>query len=253
MKPGMIKFFRHIRQSLIMENKTSKYFKYAIGEIILVVIGILIALQINTWNRQKEEHQLELKILKEIRTNLSLDLEEIQEDIEIMSDINLACDALKTYVKSQDSISEVFFLNAHTLRVTPHFDPNTSGYGLLVSKGIGIISNDSLRNDISLHYERLYSYYKRYEEERLRFHALHSEPKLLEHFTPVYDEKQKYYGIHHITQDGFSILKQDEAFNKIVSAIAFENSGVKNRAERVESSIVSLITSLDKEIKVLKD
>ena len=46
----MIKFFRKIRQNLLMENKTSKYFKYAIGEIILVVIGILIALQINNWN-----------------------------------------------------------------------------------------------------------------------------------------------------------------------------------------------------------
>ena len=54
----MIKFLRHIRQNLIMENKTSKYFKYALGEIILVVIGILIALQINNWN---ENHKLETK------------------------------------------------------------------------------------------------------------------------------------------------------------------------------------------------
>jgi len=54
----MIKFFRHIRKSLLMENKTGKYFKYAIGEIILVVIGILIALQINNWN---ENNKLEAK------------------------------------------------------------------------------------------------------------------------------------------------------------------------------------------------
>ncbi|NNL82776.1 MAG: hypothetical protein HKP28_05265, partial [Winogradskyella sp.] len=46
----MIKFIRQIRYNLISENKTGKYFKYAIGEIILVVIGILIALQINNWN-----------------------------------------------------------------------------------------------------------------------------------------------------------------------------------------------------------
>jgi len=49
----MIKFFRKIRQNLLMENKTGKYFKYAIGEIILVVIGILIALQINNWNENR--------------------------------------------------------------------------------------------------------------------------------------------------------------------------------------------------------
>jgi len=46
----MIKLFRNIRQNLIMENKTGKYLKYAIGEIVLVVIGILIALSINDWN-----------------------------------------------------------------------------------------------------------------------------------------------------------------------------------------------------------
>lgn len=51
----MIKFFRQIRQSLIMENKTSKYLKYAIGEIILVVIGILIALSLNNWNEKRKQ------------------------------------------------------------------------------------------------------------------------------------------------------------------------------------------------------
>ena len=50
----MIKFFRNIRKNLVAENKTSKYFKYAIGEIVLVVIGILIALQINNWNESRK-------------------------------------------------------------------------------------------------------------------------------------------------------------------------------------------------------
>ncbi len=53
----MIKFFRKIRQNLLMENKTGKYFKYAIGEIVLVVIGILIALQINNWNGRRHEQK----------------------------------------------------------------------------------------------------------------------------------------------------------------------------------------------------
>lgn len=70
----MIKFFRHIRQSLIMNNQTGRYLKYAIGEILLVVIGILIALQINNWNEQshqlKEETKLLIALEKEISTNL---------------------------------------------------------------------------------------------------------------------------------------------------------------------------------------
>ena len=50
----MIKFFRHIRKDLMEKNKTGKYLKYAIGEIVLVVIGILIALQINNWNENRK-------------------------------------------------------------------------------------------------------------------------------------------------------------------------------------------------------
>ena len=57
----MIKFFRKIRYNLMEQNKTGKYFKYAIGEIVLVVIGILIALSINNWNEERkissEEHK----------------------------------------------------------------------------------------------------------------------------------------------------------------------------------------------------
>ena len=55
----MIKFFRRIRQRLLSENKFSKYLLYAIGEIVLVVIGILIALQINNWNEDKKNNRLE--------------------------------------------------------------------------------------------------------------------------------------------------------------------------------------------------
>jgi len=78
----MIKFFRKIRQNLLMENKTGKYFKYTIGEIILVVIGILIALSINSWNSDRlqnaKNRQLLLKMSKELdqhseRMTLSLD------------------------------------------------------------------------------------------------------------------------------------------------------------------------------------
>ena len=59
----MLKFFGTIRKNLLMKNQSSKYFKYAVGEIILVVIGILIALQINNWNTQKNTSNTELEIL----------------------------------------------------------------------------------------------------------------------------------------------------------------------------------------------
>lgn len=72
----MIKFFRKIRQKLITENKFSKYVIYAIGEIILVVIGILIALSINNWNtnkiNQSESKEFNQRLLNEFSGNLDL-------------------------------------------------------------------------------------------------------------------------------------------------------------------------------------
>lgn len=74
----MIKFFRHIRQRLLSENKFSKYLIYAIGEIVLVVIGILIALQINNWNENRKNEDLEIAYLKGIQSNLVNDIDELE-------------------------------------------------------------------------------------------------------------------------------------------------------------------------------
>ena len=69
----MIKFFRHIRKSLIQENKMGKYFKYAIGEIVLVVIGILIALQINNWNEARIAKKNEIVLVKQLLKDAKTD------------------------------------------------------------------------------------------------------------------------------------------------------------------------------------
>ena len=76
----MIKLFRKIRQKILSENKTGKpallsgrYFKYAVGEIILVVIGILIALGINNWNENRKRNLVEKDVLNNIYENLGVD------------------------------------------------------------------------------------------------------------------------------------------------------------------------------------
>ena len=70
----MIKFFRNIRQSLHNEGKTSKYFKYAIGEIVLVVIGILIALQVNNWNENRISFTKKEKLLNALKIEFKSNL-----------------------------------------------------------------------------------------------------------------------------------------------------------------------------------
>ena len=79
----MIKFFRKIRYNLMSENKTGKYFKYAIGEIILVVIGILIALQINNWNENRLQQKQLLSVYKRILTDIDNDIKELTATLKI--------------------------------------------------------------------------------------------------------------------------------------------------------------------------
>ena len=79
----MIKFFRKIRYDLMEKNKTGKYFKYAIGEIVLVVIGVLIALSINNWNESKKIEKLEISTLIEISSALESDLSQLSNWISI--------------------------------------------------------------------------------------------------------------------------------------------------------------------------
>lgn len=98
----MIKFFRHIRKSLLMENKTGKYLKYAIGEIVLVVIGILIAVQINSWNQQRiqnatvenyfvrilDEIDLSRMMVKDFDKTIDTLITENQKSLEILNSNN---------------------------------------------------------------------------------------------------------------------------------------------------------------------
>lgn len=79
----MIKFFRKIRYDLMAKTKTRKYFKYAIGEIILVVIGILIALSINNWNLNRKQNNAEKEFLQGIKSDLNKDKEYIDLVIQI--------------------------------------------------------------------------------------------------------------------------------------------------------------------------
>ncbi|PIB37732.1 DUF6090 family protein [Maribacter sp. 4G9] len=248
----MIKFFRKIRQKMLKENKFSKYLLYAIGEIVLVVIGILIALQIGQWNKESEIKELELTILKEIKSNLNDDLIQMQGDISLMQIMDTACVNLKNAINTKIQLTEDFSDNASLLRVMPHYQPNKSGYDLLVSKGISIISNDSLRNSISTHYENLYTYYSRYEEERFMFHINISEPKLLEYFSFEFDLDNTYYWQANISVEDYGKMLEDESFAKVLKAIESENKQVLSRAIRVANSIEKQLNFLNNEIQAIE-
>ncbi len=248
----MLTFFRRTRLKHAGDNKPMKYLRYAVGEIVLVVIGILIALQINNWNDGLKQRNLEVKILKEILSNLKLDLVEIKQDISIMDSVNLAGHDILQFMKKEAIPSELFYYDVSKLRVNPHFDPNKSGYSLLVSKGVEIIENDSLRGAISVLYESTYPYYYRYEEERTQFKVHQINPVLLAYFNWLPSTNRFFPGLYEISISEYINIKNDPTFIRIVNAVVHENALVQNRAQRIESSIVKVMEQLQNELMLIK-
>jgi len=157
----MIKFFRKIRQRLLTENKFSKYLLYAIGEIILVVIGILIALSINNWNEDKKNRKLISNYKKSLIENLVRDSTFIANRI---NQINSEVIELKQFEKrvsnSQEPLDTILkiarFEYTFTIGVMEHFQKDT--YQVLNSTGhIGLFNNELVKK-----LQELYSLQDRY-------------------------------------------------------------------------------------------
>ena len=152
----MIKLFRRIRQRLVVENKFSKYLLYAIGEIILVVIGILIALQINNWNTAQKNIARERFALSEIKSDLDLNITSLNGSVytdansidKCVNALNIIINNIENTKVYHDSLASHFWL---TFRF-PDFDIKTNGYESLTSIGVDLISDDTLRSDIGSYY-----------------------------------------------------------------------------------------------------
>ncbi|MDT0554121.1 DUF6090 family protein [Urechidicola vernalis] len=158
----MIKFFRKIRQKLLSEGKTGKYLKYAIGEIILVVVGILIALQINTWNEEKKERVQEQKYLNEIKENLESDLLQIENIRNTYQYISTKGDSILVFIKDAKPKTTNYnklWENIIEFTYVPSFQSQKNGYNNLISAGnINQIKNQKLLREISTHYSNVEHY-----------------------------------------------------------------------------------------------
>lgn len=154
----MIKFFRKIRQKLLTENKFRKYLLYAIGEIILVVIGILIALQINNWNETRKLKNEEIKILKELKSALISDKDDIISNINEHSFAAKSCSVLLEYISNKLSYNDSLSFHFANALNTTRFSHTSSPYETLKIKGPDLIENDSLRVMLGDYYDKWVGY-----------------------------------------------------------------------------------------------
>ena len=83
----MFRIFRHIREGLLAEKKVNRYVLYAVGEIVLVVLGIVIALQIDNWNEWRQERELEQIVLEQLKEDYESDLAQLNQKIHLRHSI----------------------------------------------------------------------------------------------------------------------------------------------------------------------
>ena len=146
----MIKFFRNIRRNLLSEGNTGKYLKYAIGEILLVVIGILIALYINNWNEDQKERVIEIRYLQNLKSDLkndSLALLEIRAHR--MNTVKAAKELLT--IANSGAIENVFVVDSlyWTIGIWWEFIPNDNTFQDLISSGrLNIIQDESIKKSL---------------------------------------------------------------------------------------------------------
>jgi hypothetical protein len=148
----MIKFFRKIRQNLLSEGKTGKYFKYAIGEIILVVIGILIALQINNWNENRKNKIAEADYYCRILDDFELNEKLIDESSKLATDkIRLCKELILDLNNTPNDRSDI--LNKFVVAIRQDvFVPSTIAFEDITSSGqLKLLTDLKLKNRLIQH------------------------------------------------------------------------------------------------------
>ncbi len=156
----MINFFRKTRKKMADDNRPLKYMRYAIGEIALVVVGILIALSINNWNEDRKERIIEKELIVQlivtVKNNhklLTEGLERWQETMEAIKIIEHVIDHRLPYA---DSLSRYFNL-AHRNRGILLYNLDFSGYKSLENRGYYLLRNRELQKEVIYFFEHIQS------------------------------------------------------------------------------------------------
>lgn len=242
----MIKFFQKIRQNLVLENKTSKYFKYAFGEIVLVIIGILIALQINNWNQQQNLNSEEKKILQSLRS-------ELEENI-------VKFDSIYTYHKERDSILnrlidldpklESFESQDSLIKKvdwTWTFNPSRGIYNSIINSGkIELINDYNLKIRIAKLNDVIVDYLDD-EEYALDYNSENVEPYFVKTFSFYKRQRTNKERI----KDSINYLKviPSREFQNHMIYIGFTLQGIFEEGPALRNEFVEIIEIIDKQLK----
>ncbi len=154
----MIDFFRKTRKKLGDDNKLFKYSRYAIGEILLVMVGILLALQVNNWNEERKDRIKEKEVLQAILINLDRNNNLIRESFLLLDDFDksseIVLETLRNDAPYSDTLAKHFFPSTRTGGLL--LPLSSEGYESLKNEGFDIIHSKLLKNRILKLFEVTY-------------------------------------------------------------------------------------------------
>lgn len=144
----MISVFRRIRQSLLGQNRFQRYLMYGIGEILLVVLGILIALQIDNWNETRKEREIEQTVLLQLQEDFRSNLAQLNQKIQMRREIiKSSLYILKATDYPQTANRDSLIARFSILLVDPTFDPIE--FDLSSTGNLRLLSNNKLKRLLS--------------------------------------------------------------------------------------------------------
>ena len=192
------------------KNKTGKYLKYAIGEIVLVVIGILIALSINNWNENRKDRKQERELLVQLQSEFESNLNQLDQKIALRKDmINASIKLLDCIDYPEKCHSENILKNIGFSILAPTFDPIVND---IISSGrIQLLQSAVLKQKLSLWTSEIIQVT---EEEKMWTHYRSNEyvPFLLEYSN--YRNLLNYFWINN-TSKSFQLDRKNETDFKI--------------------------------------
>ncbi len=151
----MLTFLRKIRKSLIDSGNARKYLLYAIGEIALVVIGILIALSINNWNEGNKMEVLEIEMLNDFKASLEADLINFNRASEMGEKAKSSMEIILAHLEADLPYSDSLKFHFGLTAIGWMGQVNGSVFKSLESEGLALISNKDLRQELVRFYDNL--------------------------------------------------------------------------------------------------
>ena len=244
----MISLFRKIRQSFLQQQKITQYLAYAFGEIFLVVIGILIALQINTWNELKKTRAYELKMLQELKSTLERDRGYFASQLPRLTTKQNAANRLLTMLENKEENLDTLNRYFSNLRFEVLFQYNSGAYGSIKSGGIDKISNDSIRAKMAGIYEFLIPRSEKIFEGLSESESIENE--LVEALTKrvIVSMENGEKSIQNRFTDPKAIYRNE--FLHLIQIQKRNTFVTKNRLESLLPPIDELISLLDAELKI---